>query len=1071
LVKSHGKRGSVHVTRIALATILALAVLTDGWRVAADAGVQGNVSLPNLNDPGDALEWTLPDAWSAGLYLPLLDVRTGDRGEGVSFIELYRLGVPERALPRGASSHPLTFRRNAQAPPKMVTQGEGWQVWRGQVPATEAVWLRAGDRLRVWATGHWMNCWGVHLRALDPQRVLFLNLRTEKPANLFRLGEPVCVLADVVNGRSQSASVEVRAIVKDERGVKRGSAARRVTLPSQSRRAVTLNLRLDERHRRGAFFAHVKYVLGATESESDVLGFGVTDAPDVRAVSPDSFFGIHKGETDPWPAIGVRWNRLWDTGHSWMTVEREPGVFDWSRLDQAVDGAAKNGVRLLYVLAYTPRFYSARPDEANGGRSAEPKDIAVWRRFVHEVAGRYRGRMEHFEVWNEPNTGFFTGTPQAYFALLQAAYAEVKSANPRAVVLGISGTGSYLPWMEEVFKLGGLRFMDVVSVHTYTNPSLPEEANLVGRLQGTRRLIERYGGSQPLWNTETGTWVVDRNADGSLPTAADIVARAPAVTRPNWFASWPSRPLDESTAAAYLTRHCLLNWSQGVERIFWFFWQAHMHAMVTARDEPCLHTIALGALVGQLHGARYLRREDLGMEAVHVHVFARGDQRIVAAWTTREQPQRVSLAAGPITVCDVWGNPARAASEDGRATVELDALPVYLHGLTDQAVASVRLADAEITLPPDDAEVLADIGEKNVRNFTSPAHHGERRVFSLGEPGDSIGWRLRGIAPRFYEVRLDVQTGSALPGGNLMSSYQLTHTPAEGAPQVFALQLAPGESPQQTHANAQGQGDIFYAATSTSQPLVLRPGDLLAVISSAHWAHVGRLGLRFLRDAPEYSTLAVTGLPANMQVDGDLSDWPDDALRLRIERRRQVVIGVADPFASTDENDLWRGPEDCSAVARVGVRADGLWVAVEVTDDIHRPSAGQPYNGDAAELFLDLRPFDRLHAAELERGVAQISLVPPLHDGSSDVARGPLAAGVDAAARRTPTGYLIEARVPWSLSPSGKAPDTFGFDIAIDDSDAPPDQTTSRKAQIMWRGRADNFRNPKMYGTLRAAGH
>ena len=65
-------------------------------RVTHDAGTQGNVGHGNLPNPGDEVGWTLPDDVPVGVYRVTIDGRTGDRGEGTSFVAGYRLLAPDR---------------------------------------------------------------------------------------------------------------------------------------------------------------------------------------------------------------------------------------------------------------------------------------------------------------------------------------------------------------------------------------------------------------------------------------------------------------------------------------------------------------------------------------------------------------------------------------------------------------------------------------------------------------------------------------------------------------------------------------------------------------------------------------------------------------------------------------------------------------------------------------------------------------------------------------------------------------------------------------------------------------
>ena len=87
-----------------------------------------------------------------------------------------------------------------------------------------------------------------------------------------------------------------------------------------------------------------------------LLGVGLIAAcwtTGARAEPPPSSFGVwDRGDTfDPqqYPFLrGLSFNA------SWSELEKQPGVFDWSRLDQAVEKAVQNKVYLYLSLGAGP---------------------------------------------------------------------------------------------------------------------------------------------------------------------------------------------------------------------------------------------------------------------------------------------------------------------------------------------------------------------------------------------------------------------------------------------------------------------------------------------------------------------------------------------------------------------------------------------------------------------------------------------------------------------------------------------------------------------------------------------
>ena len=76
--------------------------------------------------------------------------------------------------------------------------------------------------------------------------------------------------------------------------------------------------------------------------------------------------------------------------------------------------------------------------------------------FVYAFVDRYKDRVDHIIIWNEPNLSFEWGLrpvdAQAYVDLLKVAYRRAKEANPNVVVLA----GALAPTLEPIGSPAGL---------------------------------------------------------------------------------------------------------------------------------------------------------------------------------------------------------------------------------------------------------------------------------------------------------------------------------------------------------------------------------------------------------------------------------------------------------------------------------------------------------------------------------------------------------------------------------------------------------------------------------------
>ena len=205
------------------------------------------------------------------------------------------------------------------------------------------------------------------------------------------------------------------------------------------------------------------------------------------AAIPRTYFGMHIHDAThlrdadgrlTWPGVGFGSLRLWDASVDWSSLEPFKGGWKLRHLDDLVDLAQAQNVEIVLTLGTTPRWASARPDEAaiyGKGSGAEPRDIDDWRTYVRMIATRYKGRIGYYEMWNEPHfgpgggTGFFTGTAPAMVALAKVAFEEIRAADPAARLLS-PGVVSEVSRIEPYFAAGGGKYTDIVAAHFYGGP-------------------------------------------------------------------------------------------------------------------------------------------------------------------------------------------------------------------------------------------------------------------------------------------------------------------------------------------------------------------------------------------------------------------------------------------------------------------------------------------------------------------------------------------------------------------------------------------------------------------------
>jgi hypothetical protein len=283
-----------------------------------------------------------------------------------------------------------------------------------------------------------------------------------------------------------------------------------------------------------------------------------------NAVIPSSYFGLHIHHLaypvpTPWPNMPVPEWRLWDANVTWADIEPSKGQWRFEKLDSYVSLAQQHATGILLTLGGSPRWASARPNVATNyypGFTAEPANVDDWRNYVKTVTLRYKGRIQAYEIWNEPNLAdFWSGTTDQMLALTKEASLIIRSVDPQAIVVSPSATADYgIPWLAEFLKKGGGQYVDVIGFHFYVNPHtlLPED--MLPVIQHVHQVLADNGlANKPLWNTETG-WLEPAKFDS------------------------------DELAAGFLARAFVLSWAAGIQRFYWYGWDNQYMAIITYKE-------------------------------------------------------------------------------------------------------------------------------------------------------------------------------------------------------------------------------------------------------------------------------------------------------------------------------------------------------------------------------------------------------------------------------------------------------------------------------------------------------
>lgn len=235
-----------------------------------------------------------------------------------------------------------------------------------------------------------------------------------------------------------------------------------------------------------------------------------------QANFPPTLIGIHVnklGAHTTWPQAGQGLIRLWDTGTTWNNLAPTRKAFDdfsssgWKRLEAYVDYVRRNqpSAAILMTLGTPPRWASDSQDAsgcAYGPRTCgAPASMDEWRHYVRTVAERYKGRIRHWELWNEADYRFFYSSKQSLAELAQTASEELKRVDPLNILVSPGFTAATgMNALQTFLQNGGGKYVDVIGFHWYFD-GVPEK--LAVAIANVQELMKANGvEDKPIWNTE-----------------------------------------------------------------------------------------------------------------------------------------------------------------------------------------------------------------------------------------------------------------------------------------------------------------------------------------------------------------------------------------------------------------------------------------------------------------------------------------------------------------------------------------------------------------------------------------
>ncbi|MCU0490460.1 MAG: glycoside hydrolase family 5 protein [Chloroflexaceae bacterium] len=178
---------------------------------------------------------------------------------------------------------------------------------------------------------------------------------------------------------------------------------------------------------------------------------------------------------------GMKWIRQ---QIAWQDLQDRSGTIFWGELDQIVEDANRAGINLFIGVVRAPSW--ATDNGANGLPSR--RHFGTFANFMGQMAARYRGRVQAYQIWNEQNracenggdcsrdggVGGTVASASYYVDMLAEAYDAIKANDPNAIV--VSGAPTATETNRSDIAISDTEF----TRQMFSNPKFREHVDAIG---------------------------------------------------------------------------------------------------------------------------------------------------------------------------------------------------------------------------------------------------------------------------------------------------------------------------------------------------------------------------------------------------------------------------------------------------------------------------------------------------------------------------------------------------------------------------------------------------------------
>ena len=302
------------------------------------------------------------------------------------------------------------------------------------------------------------------------------------------------------------------------------------------------------------------------------------------------------------------------------------------------------------------------------------KWLNVWlNTYIIPLVKTTKDYIRYWEVGNEPYYEF-RKSPELYVKILKKTYQAVKKIDPKIKIVGICGPPGCIgeQWYLDTFKLGALKYMDIMSFHQYCFSnrliSNPEKGflNWFGVL---RSMLKKYANpNMPIWNSET-----------SVSPPATMYTLPRHLKRVKYLSGHKSP--DNRQQSAVMTRILTIHYAHNIKYIFHLFGANSTYTCHPSEFDgsPCAMSVSMAAANRLLEGKKSLGNIKLN-DRIKAYAFSDINKKhVVVLWLQQLYPKDSAILklSAPLQKNDLYDIFKNKITSD-TSTLSITPEPIYV---------------------------------------------------------------------------------------------------------------------------------------------------------------------------------------------------------------------------------------------------------------------------------------------------------------------------------------------------------------------------------------------------------